>query len=92
MIKSFKHEGLKCFFEDNDKKKIFPKHAQKLKLILDSLDAATKIKDINFPGSRLHLLNPKKNKIWALDVSGNWRVIFKFIDNNVYVVDYTDYH
>jgi len=29
---------------------------------------------------------------WSLTVNGNWRVIFKFEDGDVYVVDYLDYH
>ncbi|MEG2847095.1 MAG: type II toxin-antitoxin system RelE/ParE family toxin, partial [Acinetobacter sp.] len=27
-----------------------------------------------------------------LTVNGNWRVIFKFEDGDVYIVDYLDYH
>ncbi|MEE8481474.1 MAG: type II toxin-antitoxin system RelE/ParE family toxin [Desulfobacterales bacterium] len=30
--------------------------------------------------------------MWAIDVSKNWRIIFKFQDGNVYAVDYEDYH
>ena len=26
------------------------------------------------------------------DVSKNWRIVFKFQDGNIYVVDYEDYH
>jgi toxin HigB-1 len=92
MIKSFKHKGLKRYWEKNDKRGIQNQHTRKLKLILDLLDAATIIDDIGFPGSRLHLLEPKKEKIWSVTVSGNWRIVFKFDNNNVYIVDYKDYH
>jgi len=51
-----------------------------------------KIEVMNFPGSRLHKLEPKKENIWSVRVSGNWRIIFKFIDGDAYVVDYLDYH
>jgi proteic killer suppression protein len=92
MIKSFKHKGLKRYFEKNDVRGINNQHVRKLKLILDFLDAATIVDEINFAGSRLHILEPKKENIWSVTVSGNWRIIFKFENSNVYVVDYRDYH
>jgi len=92
MIVSFEHKGLEDFFLHGAKKKIQAKHERRLKLILDVLDAATTIQDINFPGSQLHLLEPKHLQRWAVSVSGNWRVTFQFEDAKVYKVDYEDYH
>ena len=92
MIKSFKHKGLKRYWEKNSRSGIQNQHAHKLKLILDFLDAATIIAEINFPGSGLHILEPKKDNIWAVIVSGNWRITFRFENSNVYIVDYKDYH
>lgn len=92
MIKSFRHKGLERFFLDGTKKGIQPKHANKLELILDTLNAAAKIEDVNYPGSDLHLLEPKKEKIWSVKVSGNWRVTFRFEDGEAYIIDYLDYH
>jgi proteic killer suppression protein len=92
MIESFRHKGLEDFFYDGTKKGIQPRHANKLMLILDTLDAATTLQDINFPGSGLHQLQPKKDNRWAVKVSGNWRVTFRFEEGNVYEVNYEDYH
>ncbi len=92
MIKSFKHKGLKDFFYKNIKKGIQSKHSPRLSDILDIIDAAAEIKDINFSGSRLHRLNPKQNQIWAVNVSGAWRITFKFVDSNAYILDYLNYH
>lgn len=61
-------------------------------LLLDALDAATNPQDLNFPGSNLHQLQPKKNNRWAVKVSGNWRVTFTFEEEDVHDVDYEDYH
>jgi len=47
---------------------------------------------MRFPGSDLHLLEPKAKGIWAVKVSGNWRITFCFEENDVYDVDYLDYH
>ncbi|MEI6127488.1 MAG: type II toxin-antitoxin system RelE/ParE family toxin [Pseudomonadota bacterium] len=92
MIKSFKHKGLQKFFEDGIRKGIQPKHADRIADILDLLDAADTIQVMNFPGSDLHLLHPKKDNIWAVSVSGNWRIVFKYENGDAYNVDYADYH
>lgn len=92
MIKSFKHKGLAKLFYDGNRKGVQAKHADRLEAILDLLDAAETIAVMNFPGSRLHRLQPKQNQIWAVAVSGNWRVIFKFQDGDAHEVDYVDYH
>jgi proteic killer suppression protein len=92
MIKSFVHKGLEDFFYDGTKKGIQAKHAKKLALILDLLDAAHEISDMDFPGSNLHLLKPEKESCWAVKVSGNWRVTFIFEDGDAYKVNYVDFH
>ena len=92
MIKSFKHKGLENLFYDGTKKRINPQHVEKLERILDRLNAANEIQDMRYPGSGLHLLEPKKQGCWAVSVSGNWRVTFRFREGNAYDVDYKDYH
>jgi len=92
MIKSFRHKGLENFFYDGSKKGIQPKHAQKLSDILDRLDAATTVEDMNFPGADLHPLKGHLKGHWAVRVSGNWRIVYTFHDGNAFVVDYADYH
>ena len=80
MIKSFKHKGIR------------PDHAARLEIILDRLNAANEVKDMNYPGSNLHKLTGDKIGQYAVKVSGNWRVFFEFFDGDAYVVDYDDYH
>ena len=92
MIKSFQHKGLERFFYDGNKRGIQPDHAQKIADILDRLDASVVIQDMDYPGSNLHRLKGKLKENWSVKVSGNWRITFKFIDGNAYVVDYQDYH
>jgi proteic killer suppression protein len=92
MIKSFSHTRLEKFFYDGKKKGIQAAHAKRIALILDYLDAAEYIEDMNFPGLDLHSLRGKRKGYWAVRVSGNWRIIFRFDDANAYDVDYLDYH
>ena len=92
MIKSFKHKGLKLFYETGSAKGIKPAHKQKRRIRLAAIDTATCIDDIDLPGFRLHPLKGDREGLWAIDVSKNWRVVFKFEDSNAYIVDYEDYH
>jgi len=91
MIKSFKHKGLKNFFDDDDRSRINPQHAAKIGRILDRLDASVKPQDMNLPGYKLHELSGKKKGTWAVWVSGNCRVTFRFEGNDAIDVDYCDY-
>ncbi|MFH0786182.1 MAG: type II toxin-antitoxin system RelE/ParE family toxin [Pseudomonadota bacterium] len=92
MIKSFSHKELEGFFYDGTKRGIQPKHATKLEDILDRLNQAREIRDMNYPGAILHLLLPKKENRWAVKVSGNWRITFIFKEGHAYEVNYEDYH
>jgi toxin HigB-1 len=92
MIKSFKHKGLETFFYTGKKKGIRPEHAKRFERILDRLNAADEVKDMNYPGSDLHKLSGNKQGQYAVKVSGNWRIFFEFVEGNVYIVDYDDYH
>lgn len=92
MIKSFKHKGLEQFFYTGKKKGIRPEHSKKLERILDRLNAANDVKDMNYPGSGLHKLPGNKQGQYAVKVSGNWRIFFEFVEGDAYIVDYDDYH
>jgi len=92
VIKSFKHKGLRRFYEAGSKAGIQSKHAGRLRLQLAALDTAQVIGDMDVPGYRLHSLKGRANDRWSIWVSGNWRLTFEFRDGNAYVLDYEDYH
>ncbi len=92
MIRTFKHKGLAKFFESGTKAGIQAQHAERLRLILGALNAAVKPEDMDLPGLRLHPLKGNRKETWAVWVSGNWRITFKFVDADAEVVDYEDYH
>ncbi len=56
------------------------------------LDAATAPRDMALPGLGLHPLKGGRKGTWAVAVSGNWRVTFKFVGKDADSVDYEDYH
>ena len=74
MIKSFKHKGLEDYFYTGTKKGIRPEHASKIGRILDRLNAAQDIIDMNYPGSFLHKLCGDSEGQYSVGVSGNWRI------------------
>lgn len=92
MIKSFKHKGLQRFFEAGKSSGIQQTHLKRLRLILARLSASTKPQDMALPGLRLHPLKGARKGYWAVDVSGNWRVVFAFNGTDAVNVDYLDYH
>lgn len=92
MIKSFTHKGLEKFFATGNQSGIQAIHAKRLRLILALLNDANQLGDLESPALRLHRLKGNLEGFWSLTIQANWRVIFRFEDGNVYVVDYLDYH
>ena len=92
MIKSFRHKGLRRFFESGNTSGVQAVHAKRLRLQMAALDTARVIEDMDIPGVRLHPLKGEMKGRWSITVNGNWRVTFEFQDGNAYVLDYEDYH
>ena len=92
MMRNFKHKGLEKYFLKGIKSGIQAKHAARPRIILGRLNAATNPKDMNLPGLKLHQLSGRRNGVWSVWVSGNWRVTFRFDGKDAEAVDYEDYH
>ena len=92
MIQSFRHKGLRRFFESGSAAGIQPPHAKRLRMLLAALDTAQSIDDMNVPGFRLHPLKGSERGRWSVWVNGNWRLTFEFGEGFAHVLDYEDYH
>ncbi len=93
MIKSFKHKGLKALYENDDTRGVKQDQVKRLKALLARLDASSSAADMDFPGLRLHPLHGDLAGFYAVDVSGNWRFIFRFNGQGEATdVDLVDYH
>ena len=92
MIVSFKHRGLKRFYDRGDTKHIAPDHREKVSDILTALDNAVVVEHMNLPTFRLHPLTGNRQGTWSVTVRTNWRITFLFEDGNAYEVNYEDYH
>jgi proteic killer suppression protein len=92
VITSFRHGGIRAFFETGSKSGIQPAHAKRLRLQLTRLNASNGPSDMDSPGWRLHPLKGGLAGHWSVDVSGNWRLTFAFEGSDAILVDYQDYH
>ena len=92
MIVSFRHKGVRRFYQTGSVVGIQPKHATRLARQLAKLNAAFSEQDMNIPGWSLHALKGDRKGQWAVTVSGNWRLIFQFKNEEVQNIDYQDYH
>lgn len=92
MIVSFKHKGLKRFFEDDDRSKLPAELLDRIAHILAALDAATTPEEMDRPSFKFHQLKGDRKGQWAVTVRANWRIVFGFVATNATDVDFIDYH
>lgn len=93
MIRRFASKYLRNFFEKGEVKKLNPNHVEKIRLILARLHSAKDLRDMNYPGSNLHTLKgPPYRGFHSVDVSGNYRIVFRFENGDAFDVDYLDTH
>ncbi len=92
MIVSFRHKGLERLYRDGSKRGVQADHVKKLLRILSVLDVAERPADLTIPSFRAHQLKGEMAGHWSIWVSGNWRVTFRFLNTDVELVDYQDYH
>jgi proteic killer suppression protein len=93
MIRSFKSKPLERFFTQGNGAKLPQERLEKIKNILAAIHAATDIRDLNNPAFRLHQLKkPPYEGYWSIDVTGNYRIIFRFSRGDASDVDYLDTH
>jgi proteic killer suppression protein len=92
MIRTFRHRGLERFFKKGDHRGILAKSEAKTERILDRLDTAVRPEDMNIPGYRFHGLTGNRAGTYAVTVTGNWRITFRFDGQDAVDVDLEDYH
>lgn len=98
-IKSFRSKALERFVRTGNPSGICINHAHRLRSIIKD------IRSVRFPGQltqggnhqfypipRLRLNRQMAKDLWCCRVSGNWRLIFRVEKNQVFEMDYLDYH
>jgi len=92
MIESFKHKGLERFFTTGDKRAIPVQSAARIDRMLDRLDASIKAEDMDLPGYKFHSLKGDRAGEYAVTVTGNTRITYRFDGQNAVAVNLEDYH
>jgi proteic killer suppression protein len=92
MIRSFRHRGLKRFYEQGDRSGIRPDLVDTIERILAVLDSAVTPQALNIPRYRLHPLKGDMKGLWSVTVRANWRIVFRFEGADAFDVELMDYH
>ena len=92
MIQSFKHKGLERFFRDGGKRGIPVQSAARIERMLDRLDAVARPEDMDLPGYKFHALKGNRAGEYAVTVTGNVRITFRFDGEHASAVNVEDYH
>ncbi|MDP1729975.1 MAG: type II toxin-antitoxin system RelE/ParE family toxin [Devosia sp.] len=92
MIESFRHKGLKRFYDKGDRSKLPAEMADRIQEILTALDTASDVETMNRPSFRLHPLTGARRGEWSVTVRANWRIVFRFENGSAHDVNFEDYH
>jgi toxin HigB-1 len=93
-IKTFAHKGVEEVFCVGRSRRIGPEFHKRMSLILDAVDSATCVGDLHGAWG-FHVLTGNRSGSFAMSVSGNWRLTFRFENGDtgdVLEVDFEDYH
>ncbi len=91
MIRSFRHKGLKRYWESNDTAKLPVQNVSRVRRILRTLHHADKPAAMNIPGWGFHGLKGERAGTYAVVVTGNWRITWRW-DEGAIDVNIEDYH
>ncbi|MBN1805471.1 MAG: type II toxin-antitoxin system RelE/ParE family toxin [Sedimentisphaerales bacterium] len=93
MIKTFKCEETEKIFQREYSRKL-PGDIQRVAFRkLRMINRSMTLNDLKIPpANRLEKLSGKRKGQYSIRINDQWRVCFKWIDNNAYGVEITDYH
>jgi toxin HigB-1 len=93
MIKSFADKETLEFYETGKSKRLPPDIRKRAMRRLGYLDMATGLEDLKVPPSnRLHEPQRERKGQYSISVNDQWRICFRFVDEDAYDVELTDYH
>lgn len=84
--------ALRRFWEKGDDGKIHAPWRRKVRRVLIAFDVAVSPQELDIPGFGFHELKGDRRGTFAVTVSGNWRITFRWNDEGPYDVEMEDYH
>ena len=93
MIKSFRNKETEKIY-NREHSRAYSYDIQRIALKkLWMIDAATDINTLKVPpGNRLEALKGDRMGTFSIRINDQWRICFKWSDNNAYDVEIVDYH
>lgn len=94
MIRSIRHKGLRQLWENDKAGKLPADQVSRIRQMLEVIDSAQLVpQDFEFFRSwKIHPLKGEWKGYWSLIVKENWRIIFRFENQDAFDLDYLDYH
>ena len=92
MIRSFSHKGLERSYETGITRGIPSQQTNRIRIVLGRLQASMSPQDMNLPGLNLHELRGRRRGTWFVRLTGNWRITFRFPEQDAEDVNLEDYH
>ena len=92
VIGSIRHKALRNYWTRGQTRGLNGEWIQKLRRILSALEAAERPEHMNYPGSYFHALTGDRVGRYAVRLSANYRVTFRWDEDSAVDVDIEDYH
>ena len=93
MIKTFADKETQQLFTTGKSKRVPPVLIKRAIRRLEYINYATNLNDLKVPPSnRLHALEGDREGQYSISINKQWRICFRFIDNDAYNVEITDHH
>jgi proteic killer suppression protein len=93
-IKSFAHKGVEEVFRLGRSKRIGSVYTKRMNTVLDAMNGASSADDLH-RAYGFHRLTGDLAGHYAMTITGNWRLVFRFEDGDkgdILDVDFIDYH
>ncbi|HVA81285.1 MAG TPA: type II toxin-antitoxin system RelE/ParE family toxin [Candidatus Binataceae bacterium] len=90
----FRDKGLRRLYQDGNAEGVPSAMTDKLRKLLFALETAETLEQLGrFPGWKLHPLKGGLKGLWSLTVTGNWRLIFRYVEktntaSDIHLIDY----
>ena len=91
---SFTHKGVEEVFVTGKSRRIGARYLKRMRLVLDAMNAATCVADLR-NAFGFHALHGDLAGFYAITVSRNWRLTFRFEhgeSGDIVDIDFVDYH
>lgn len=93
MIKTFADKETQQLFTTGKSKRLPPDLVKRAIRRLEYINYAITLNDLRVPPSnRLHALEGDREGQHSISINRQWRIWFRFMENDAYDVEITDYH